>query len=59
MIEKTRVQIHEIERERKEAYGSISRHLETLAQTQRLLHGETRNLVRACVAPKYAGNGAR
>ena len=55
MIEKTRVQIHEIERERKEAYGSISRHLETLAQTQQLLHGETRNLVQALRRPEVRG----
>ncbi len=55
MIEKTRVQIHEIERERKEAYGSISRHLETLAQTQQQLHGETRNLVQALRRPEVRG----
>lgn len=55
MIEKTRVQIHEIERERKEAYGSISRHLESLAQTQQLLHGETRNLVQALRRPEVRG----
>lgn len=55
MIEKTRVQIHEIERERKEAYGSISKHLESLAQTQQALHGETRNLVQALRRPEVRG----
>jgi DNA recombination protein RmuC len=55
MLEKTRVQIHEIERERKEAYGSISRHLEMLAQTQQMLHGETRNLVQALRRPEVRG----
>lgn len=55
LLEKTRSQIREIEHERKEAYGSISKHLESLAQTQQLLHGETRNLVQALRRPEVRG----
>jgi DNA recombination protein RmuC len=55
LLEKTRHQIREIEHERKEAYGSISKHLESLAQTQQLLHGETRNLVQALRRPEVRG----
>jgi DNA recombination protein RmuC len=55
LLEKTRNQIREIEHERKEAYGSISKHLETLAQTQQQLHGETRNLVQALRRPEVRG----
>lgn len=55
LLERTRTQIHDIERERKEAYGSISRHLELLAQTQQQLHGETRNLVQALRRPEVRG----
>lgn len=55
LLEKTSHQIREIEHERKEAYGSISRHLESLAQTQQLLHGETRNLVQALRRPEVRG----
>jgi len=55
LIEKTRTQIHDIEQERKQAYGSISKHLETLAQTQQALHGETRNLVQALRRPEVRG----
>ena len=38
-LEKTEQQIHLMEKERKEAYGSLSKHLETMALTQQLLHG--------------------
>jgi len=55
VLEKTQQQIREIEHERKEAYGSISKHLETIAQTQQLLHGETRNLVQALRRPEVRG----
>jgi DNA recombination protein RmuC len=55
LIEKTRIQIHEIEQERKQAYGSITKHLETLAHTQQQLHGETRNLVQALRRPEVRG----
>jgi len=55
VLEKTEQQIREIERDRKEAYGSITKHLETMAQTQTLLHGETRNLAQALRRPEVRG----
>lgn len=54
-LSKTEEQIRSIEKERQEAYGSISRHLESLAQTQQALHGETRNLVQALRRPEVRG----
>jgi DNA recombination protein RmuC len=54
-LNKTEAQIHAIEKERKEAYGSITRHLESLAKTQQALHGETRNLVQALRRPEVRG----
>jgi len=55
VLEKTEKQIREIEHDRKEAYGSITKHLETMAQTQQLLHGETRNLAQALRRPEVRG----
>jgi len=55
VLEKTEKQIREIEHERKEAYGSISKHLESMAQTQQMLHGETRNLVKSLRRPEVRG----
>lgn len=55
LLEKTEKQIREIEHERKEAYGSISKHLESMAQTQQALHGETRNLVQSLRRPEVRG----
>ena len=54
-LEKTEKQLHAIERERKEAYGSISKHLESMTQTQQMLHGETRNLAQALRRPEVRG----
>lgn len=54
-LEKTERQIHEIENSRKEAYGSLTRHMESMAQTQQLLHSETRNLVQALRRPEVRG----
>lgn len=54
-LTKTEQQIHVIEKERKEAYGAINRHLETMAQTQQMLHGETKNLVNALRRPEVRG----
>ncbi len=54
-LEKTEQQIRLMEHERKEAYGSLSKHLETMAQTQQLLQGETRNLVQALRRPEVRG----
>lgn len=55
LIEKTHSQIRQIEHERKEAFGSISKQLEMLARTQIELQGETRNLVQALRRPEVRG----
>jgi DNA recombination protein RmuC len=54
-LEKTEQQMRLMENERKEAYGSLSKHLETMIQTQQLLQGETRNLVQALRRPEVRG----
>ncbi|HKJ07623.1 MAG TPA: DNA recombination protein RmuC [Gammaproteobacteria bacterium] len=55
VMEKTEVQIRRMEKERQEAYGSLSKHLETMAEAHRLLQGETRNLVQALRRPEVRG----
>ncbi|MBI5449908.1 MAG: DNA recombination protein RmuC [Gammaproteobacteria bacterium] len=55
LLEKTEKQLQELDRDRKEAHGSISRYLETMSQTQQALHGETRNLVQALRRPEVRG----
>lgn len=47
--------IEEIERDRREAYGGLSRHLESLAQAQAELGTQTAGLVRALRAPEVRG----
>ncbi|MCR4348063.1 MAG: DNA recombination protein RmuC [Sulfuricaulis sp.] len=54
-LEKTEQQIRMMENDRKEAYGSLTKHLETMVQTQQLLQGETRNLVQALRRPEVRG----
>jgi len=54
-LEKTELQIRHMENDRKEAYGSLTKHLETMAASQKLLHGETRNLVQALRRPEVRG----
>lgn len=54
-LTRTEQQLRELEKERKEAYGSLSKHLESMAQTQLLLQGETRNLVQALRRPEVRG----
>ena len=54
-LERTERQIRQMESERKEAYGSLTRHLETMAQTQQSLQAETRNLVQALRRPEVRG----
>lgn len=54
-LEKTEQQIRLMENERKQAYGSLSKHLETMAETQQQLQGETRNLVQALRRPEVRG----
>lgn len=52
---KTEEQIRLIEKERQEAYGSLHRHLETMAGVQQTLQSETRNLVQALRRPEVRG----
>jgi len=54
-LEKTEKQLHALERDRKEAYGSISKHLESMNEAQRLLQDETRNLSQALRRPEVRG----
>ncbi len=54
-LEKTEQQIHRIEKERREAYGSLSQHLQMMAETQQALHNETRNLTQALRRPEVRG----
>jgi len=54
-LNKTEQQIMAMEKERKEAYGSLHKHLETLSQTQLQLHDQTRNLVQALRRPEVRG----
>ncbi|MEJ2434306.1 MAG: DNA recombination protein RmuC [Pseudolabrys sp.] len=54
-LEKTERQMREIEKERKEAYGSLHEHLTSMARAQESLQGETRNLVQALRRPEVRG----
>lgn len=54
-LERADQQIRAMEKERREAYGALSKHLETLTLTQQQLQGETRNLVQALRRPEVRG----
>lgn len=54
-IEKTQTQLQTMEKERKEAQGSLSKHLENMAASQNILNAETRNLVQAFRRPEVRG----
>lgn len=54
-LQKTEQQMREIEKERKEAYGALNKHLESMARAQEHLQGETRNLVQALRRPEVRG----
>ena len=54
-LAKTELQIRSMEKERQEAYGSLTRHLQSMAETQQQLQGETRNLVQALRRPEVRG----
>ena len=54
-LKKTEEQIHQIEKERKESYGNISRYLTSMTETQAQLQAETRNLVQALRRPEVRG----
>ena len=54
-LEKTELHLREVEKERKEAYGSLTKHLESMAQSHLDLQQETRNLVQALRRPEVRG----
>jgi len=54
-LEKTESQIRKMENERREAHGALTKHLETMADSHRLLQNETRNLVTALRRPEVRG----
>jgi DNA recombination protein RmuC len=54
-LEKTERQMREMEKERQTAYGSLNKHLESMAEAQRILQSETRNLVQALRRPEVRG----
>jgi len=54
-LEKTERELRRIEGDRQQSYGSLNKHLETMALTQQQLHTETRNLVKALRRPEVRG----
>ncbi|MDA8364013.1 MAG: DNA recombination protein RmuC [Gammaproteobacteria bacterium] len=54
-LQKTEQQIQLMESARKEAYGALTRHLETMALTQDQLRAETQNLVKSLRRPEVRG----
>jgi DNA recombination protein RmuC len=54
-LEKTEQQIRQMEKDREQAYGSLSKYLESMGESQRLLQQETRNLVQALRRPEVRG----
>lgn len=54
-LDKTEQQMRQMENDRKEAYGSLTKHIENMSQTQQLLQSETRNLVQALRRPEVRG----
>ncbi len=54
-LDKTEKQIRDIEAERKQSYGALSKHLETMAVSQAQLQNETRNLAQALRRPEIRG----
>lgn len=54
-LEKTEEQMRRIEHERKESYGALTKHLESMSVTQQLLHDKTSNLVQALRRPEVRG----
>ena len=54
-LEKTEQQVRQMEKERREAYGSLTKHLETMAESNQQLQRETRHLVQALRRPEVRG----
>ncbi len=55
VMERTDRQIRDMERERQNAYGSLTKHLEQIAESHKNLQAETRNLVQALRRPEVRG----
>lgn len=54
-LQQTTKQIHEIEKERKEAYGSLRNTIDQMTKSQQQLQNETQNLVQALRRPEVRG----
>jgi DNA recombination protein RmuC len=54
-IQRTELQLQELERARRETHGSITTHLAAVAASQQALSAETRNLVNALRRPEVRG----
>ncbi|MBS1269582.1 MAG: hypothetical protein MAG794_00533 [Gammaproteobacteria bacterium] len=54
-LDKTRREIQQLEKDRRQTHGILTQHLESLVETQRALQGETRNLVQALRRPEVRG----
>lgn len=54
-LDKTESQVRRMENERQQAQGALTKHLETMAESHRLLQNETRNLVQALRRPEVRG----
>jgi DNA recombination protein RmuC len=54
-LDRTEQQVRRMEAERQQAHGALTRHLETMAESHRILQSETRNLVQALRRPEVRG----
>jgi DNA recombination protein RmuC len=54
-LEKTEKQVERMESGRQQAHGALTKHLETMAESHRLLQSQTRNLVQALRRPEVRG----
>ncbi|AFJ02156.1 DNA recombination protein RmuC [Methylophaga frappieri] len=54
-LQNTHKQIHDIEKERKESYGSLKTTIDQMTQSQQQLQQETQNLVQALRRPEVRG----
>ncbi|HBE93451.1 MAG TPA: hypothetical protein DDW55_13395, partial [Gammaproteobacteria bacterium] len=54
-LDKSERQVQQMEQARSEAYGALSQQIESLAESQKHLQGETRNLVTALRRPEVRG----
>jgi DNA recombination protein RmuC len=54
-LDKTEHQIRQMEKERQQAFGSLNKHLETMAHMQQQLQHETANLTKALRRPEVRG----